>query len=156
MLKRELPKTRSDLLNEKEERLLCMEQALNQERERLRKEREELSMSVTVEDIRDYKENHKRVQSFISELEEDEGMLKELGFVVNPENFDVFHGSEYSYPDVSDSGSLESFLKADSEEVNQMTNDCLEKIKALQQELEENPFKSFSENNGGSNMPIFD
>jgi len=140
--------SQSEQLRQKEARLLAMEQALKEEREKIRHEREQV---IQIKEFQEYKENHRRVASYVSAIDEDSEILRELGFIVDSD----CSLAEYDRSDCGascDSGSsliLENFQK-DSEEMDQTTSQILEKIQNLQRELDANPFQSFS------NSPILE
>jgi len=146
-------RAKSIKLREKENRLAAMEAALRQEREQLKKEREELEAakrkrSLSVDKFEEFRKSHERMQSFMSELDEDDEMLRELGFVVDADTFDVLPMSEIlshnSGDDSTESGSVMLDMQLDAEDMNVRTLDILKQIHAMERELEDSPFKSFS------------
>jgi len=145
-------RARSIDLRQKEERLVAMERALLEEQEKLRQERELLSKQKSVsileiEEFEEFKANHKRIASYVSSIEEDTVMLRELGFVVDPDDYSVSEFIELERGDSSESGgSFLDDLKQDSEEVNATTCNILKKLQNMQRELDANPFLSFTEN----------
>jgi len=149
-------------LREKENRLAAMEAALRQEREQLKKEREELEAakrkrSLSVDKFQEFRKSHERMQSFMSELDEDDEMLRELGFVVDADTFDVLPTSEilshHSGDDSTESGSVMLDMQLDAEDMNVRTLDILKQIHAMERELEDSPFMSFS---GGAQVDALD
>jgi len=83
----------------------------------------------------------------VSSIEEDTVMLRELGFVVDPDDYSVSEFIELERGDSSESGgSFLDDLKQDSEELNATTCNILKKLQNMQRELDANPFLSFTEN----------
>jgi len=155
-------RAKSIKLREKENRLAAMEAALRQEREQLKKEREELEAakrksSLSVDKFEEFRKSHEKMQSFMSELDEDDEILRELGFVVDTDNFDVLPTSEFSShqseDDNTESSEVMLEMQLDAEDMNVRTLDILKQIHAMERELEESPFMSFS---GGAEVDALD
>jgi len=137
-------RARSIDLRQKEEKLVAMERALLEEHAKLRQERE---LILEIEEFEEFKANHKRIASYVSSIEEDTVMLRELGFVVDPDDYSVSEFIELERGDSSESGgSFLDDLKQDSEELNATTCNILKKLQNMQRELDANPFLSFTEN----------
>jgi len=150
-------RARSIELREKENRLAAMEAALNEERRRLKIEREELEAakrksSLSVDQFEEFKKSHQTMQFYMSELDEDDEMLRELGFVVD-ETINVQPSLDGSANSDTDSGSHILDMKLDAEDMNVRTLDILKTIHAMERELEENPFMSLT---GGAEFDALD
>jgi len=145
-------RAKSIKLREKENRLAAMEAALREEREQLKKEREELEAakrkcSLSEDQFEEFKKSHQKMQSYMSELDQDDEMLRELGFVVDVDTLDVgpvLDCSSHSRDDSTDSGSIMLDMQLDAEDMNVRTLDILKQIHAMERELEDSPFMSFS------------
>jgi len=150
-------RARSIELREKENRLAAMEAALHEERRRLKLERSELEAakrksSLSVDQFEEFKKSHQTMQSYMSELDKDDEMLRELGFVVD-ETINVQSSLDVSANSDTDSGSPILDMKFDAEDTNVLTLDILKTIHAMERELEENPFMSLT---GGAEFDTLD
>jgi len=153
-------RARSIDLREREMKLAARERALLKEQEKLRQERELLSQQksvsvVEMEEFEEFKANHKRIASYVSSIEEDTSMLRELGFVVDSDDYTVSDFTQLERGDSSESGgSFLEDLKQNSEDLNATTGNILKKIQDMQRELDANPFLSFTDNPNSEAPPF--